>query len=48
MPIDEALEAYLASLDQAEDEFLNDVEGLQNEGLSTEEILLFILVRVKT
>ena len=42
MPIDEAFEAYLASLDQAEDEFLNDVEGLQNEGLSTEEILLFI------
>ena len=42
MPIDEALEAYLASLEQAEDEFLNDVEKLQDEGLSTEEILLFI------
>ena len=42
MPIDEALEAYLASLDQAEDAFLDDVENLQEEGLSTEEILLFI------
>lgn len=42
MPIDEALEAYLASLDQAEDAFLDDVESLQEEGLSTEEILLFI------
>ena len=42
MPIDEALEAYLASLDEAEDAFLNDVENLQEEGLSTEEILLFI------
>tara|TARA_R110000744_G_scaffold99534_2_gene192036 strand:+ start:2144 stop:2806 length:663 start_codon:yes stop_codon:yes gene_type:complete len=42
MPIDEALEAYLASLDQAEDGFLNDIEALQDDGLSTEEILLFI------
>jgi len=42
MPIDEALEAYLASLDQAEDAFISDVEKLQQDGLSTEEILLFI------
>tara|TARA_R100000808_G_scaffold9385_1_gene25828 strand:- start:1429 stop:2091 length:663 start_codon:yes stop_codon:yes gene_type:complete len=42
MPIDEALESYLASLNQAEDQFLDDVENLQQEGLSTEEILLFI------
>ena len=42
MPIDEALEAYLASLDSAQQEFLNDVEELQEEGLTTEEVLLFI------
>lgn len=42
MPIDEALEAYLASLDRAEDGFISDVEQLQQDGLSTEEILLFI------
>ncbi len=42
MPIDEALEAYLASLDQAQDDFLNDIEQLEQDGLSAEEILLFI------
>ena len=42
MPIDEALEAYLASLDSAQQEFLNDVEELQEEGLTTEEVLVFI------
>ena len=41
-PIDDALEAYLASLDTANDQFLNDIEALEEEGLSPVEILAFL------
>ena len=41
-PIDDALEAYLASLDTANDQFLNDVSDLEEDGLSATEILAFI------
>tara|TARA_R100000458_G_C8253345_1_gene229852 strand:- start:48 stop:818 length:771 start_codon:yes stop_codon:yes gene_type:complete len=40
--IDQAVADYLSQLEQSQEEFLKDVEELQNEGLSTEEILAII------
>ena len=36
---DDAIAQYLKSLGVAEDEFINDVQEMQDEGWSTEEIL---------
>ena len=40
--IDQAVADYLSQLELSQEEFYKDVEELQNEGLSTEEILAII------
>ena len=40
--IDQAVADYIAQLEQSQEEFVNDVEELQNDGVSTEEILAII------
>lgn len=40
--IDDVIDEYNSSIDSASQEFVSDVENLKEEGLSTEEILLFI------
>ena len=37
--IEDAITAYQASLDQVQEEFVNDVKQMEEEGLSTTEIL---------
>ena len=37
--IEDAIGAYQASLDQVQEEFVNDVKQMEEEGLSTTEIL---------
>ena len=40
--LDDAINAYNDSIDQASNEFLSDAKQLEDEGLTTEEILLFL------
>ena len=40
--LDDAIDAYTQSIDQASDEFIKDATKLEDEGLSIEEMLLFI------
>ena len=42
MTIDQAIEEYEASIDYAVDQFINDTKALEEEGLSTAEILAII------
>ena len=42
MTIDQAIEEYEASIDYAVDQFMNDTKALEEEGLSTAEILAII------
>lgn len=42
MTIDQAVESYEAQIDQVADQFVQDVEELEEDGLSTEEILVLI------
>jgi len=40
--LDDAIQSYDKQLEQSSNEFVSDVQELQNEGVSTTEILLFI------
>tara|TARA_R110002012_G_C11637401_1_gene610319 strand:- start:1131 stop:1805 length:675 start_codon:yes stop_codon:yes gene_type:complete len=40
--LDDAISAYNDSIEQASDEFVKDAKQLEDEGLTTEEILLFL------
>ena len=40
--LDDTIDAYTQSIDKASDEFVKDAKELEDEGLTTEEILLFL------
>jgi len=40
--LDDTIDAYNSAIDEASNEFVSDTKELENEGLSTEEILLFL------
>ena len=40
--IDQVVEEFLLSLGKSEEEFINDIEALRDDGLSTEEIMAIL------
>lgn len=40
--LDDTIDAFNSAIDEASNEFVSDTKELENEGLSTEEILLFL------